>query len=632
MSSSSCCGYPVIICGFFFVGPDSCMYLCVLVLFFVLRLLGIPCRQLVECVMNWSVSENCVRRERVITIPILKGMLCFSFFALCLQWAVVCAVAGQEIPLSGGGITKASLATADFNGDGYKEIVAGGGDGMLYVLSTVDGVNWETVWSRQCNLDIEAAGPPTHKDSNEITAPPAIADLDGDGHLDIVVGVGGRAHVLNHDDSLRDNGGVLVFRYNSAWSFSLIEALSQDGSRGWPQPRIDEIGLGSGYSNPDGYWDGVYSAPALGDLDGDGDLEIVVAGADRRIHAWHHTGEVVAGWPIHSSNGDHLLRGGIAAPALGDIDGDGLVEVIVATNSPPWKIDQVWLRENFDYSQATLWAINGDSSIVPGFPVATEQFFHSSPALADINQDGFLEIIIGSGDGAAEKSGRKNIVSVYSHEGVLLPNWPQETGGLTVAPPALADIDNDGALEVIIGCGSEGSWYDCGQGDAKLYVWNADGSSVAGFPISPPTASILNDEAHSMPYSPIVADIDGDGALEILIVQSIAWGITVVESDGAVSGYRHTNNMLHSPPLVDDVDNDGKIEILVGGAGANENGAIYIWDEAGSYIPEKMPWPMDRKDILRTGQIGKAGVVVSRPSIGHLANINTILSLLLNVQ
>ena len=95
------------------------------------------------------------------------------------------------IGLSGDRIFYASLATADFNGDGYKEIVAGGKDGMWYVVSTSDGVTWGTVWSHQGNTDIEAANPPTSKSTNEIRASPAIADLDDDGHLDIVIAMGG---------------------------------------------------------------------------------------------------------------------------------------------------------------------------------------------------------------------------------------------------------------------------------------------------------------------------------------------------------------------------------------------------------------------------------------------------------
>lgn len=94
------------------------------------------------------------------------------------------------------------------------------------------------------------------------------------------------------------------------------------------------MGGGPTWGSPDGYWDGIFSGAAVGDIDGDGDLEVVWEGEDRRIHAYHHNGTVVAGWPFYRWNGDPLARGGISSPALGDIDSDGLLEIVVGGTSP----------------------------------------------------------------------------------------------------------------------------------------------------------------------------------------------------------------------------------------------------------------------------------------------------------
>jgi hypothetical protein len=530
------------------------------------------------------------------TLLVLLAVVCAGSAGSGILTTTRAAPQETVIYLSGERIQCASLATADFNGDGYKEIVAGGEDGILYVVSTSDGVNWDTVWSHQVNEEILAADPDDKRTTNEIHSSPAIADLDGNGKLDIVVAVGGSIY---KDKSERSNGGVLVYQYDHAWSFSLIEPLSVDGTRGWPQPRIDRVGEHPGYGFPDGLWDGFQVTPALGDLDGDGDLEIVAIHDDRRIHAWHHNGEKVAGWPIYrydedgNDNNDNLLRGGKSSAALGDIDGDGLPEVVVGTMSPYW--DRV---DPPDYDTGTVWAINGDSENVDGFPIETNQYIDSSPALGDIDGDGQLEIVVGAGiNTKCSTVCPEDIVYAWNHDATSLQNWPQRTDATTIAPPALGDIDGDGVLEVVIGSGKH---YSCGTGK-KLWVWNASGSSVSGFPMEPPSPNSWIDGSYDMPYSPVVADIDGDGGLEILIVHQGSRGAAIVEPDGTCTEERHNSELggLVAPPVVDDVDNDGLLEILLGGG--ETNGVIVIWDEVGPATSAALPWPMFRRNVARTG-------------------------------
>lgn len=503
------------------------------------------------------------------------------------------------VPLNGAKIVGSSPTAADFNGDGYKELVVGGSDGILHVVS-FNGSTWSEVWSHQTNDDINAANPPNPNPNNNIRTSPAIADLDNDGHLDIVVTVGGLVHIDFKD---RRNGGVLVYRYqgDSPWRFALIEPLSADGSRGWPQPRIDQIGAGPGEGLPDGLWDGIPTSPAVGDIDGDGDLEIVVEGMDRRIHAWHHNGVVVDGWPISQWNGDPLWRGGLSSPALGDLDDDGLPEIVVGTMSP---------YENGQQDQnATLWALNGDSSLVPGFPIKTEQHIHSSPALGDIDGDDRLEIVVGVGQGIT--TGRTNIVYAWNHDGTPLhvPGgrpWPQETTNTVLAPPALGDIDGDGELEVVVGEGG----YDLTTNN-KLYAWNADGSLVPGFPVLVPSPSSWASGSLPLQYTPILADFDGDGTVEILVTHINSWGFVVVEPDGTVSdvtGHPMRQGLWESP-MVDDIDNDGLLEIVAASGDAYERGEIRIWNERGTAASAR-PWPMFHRDITR------AGLYIAHPSLG----------------
>lgn len=488
------------------------------------------------------------------------------------------------VALSGEHIVQSSAAVADFDGDGDKEIVVGGSDGKLYVVA-YNG-SWSVVWSRQTADDLNAAGAPSGSpcvtSKSDIRSSPAIADLDNDGHLEIVVTTGG-------DTGNHRNGGVLVYRYNSnsPWSFSLVS--------GWPQPKLDIVGAGAGASYPDGCWDGIWGSPALGDLDGDGDLEVVVEGFDRRLHAWHHDGSVASGWPISRDNGDAILRGGWASPALGDIDGDGLPEAVFGTDSPPWGGDG---SPAPDYSKATVWAVNGDSSNVPGWPVTTDNNIQSSPALGDIDGDGQLEIVVGSGSSVEGGNGKK--VYAWNGDGSLVSGWPQLASGDVPAPPALGDLDGDGDLEIVIGCGT-----DADPSCNWLYAWHGNGDSVSGFPVSPPNNSWIGDTAQGLPYPPVLADYDGDGLVEILLVHRGSFGIATVSNNGQSENDPNlkTAFTLSSSPLVDDVDGDNHLEVVIGGSyqeDSNSNGAVYIWDVNGG-ADDAQPWPMFHHDIAHTG-------------------------------
>jgi subtilisin family serine protease len=292
---------------------------------------------------------------------------------------------------------------------------------------------------------------------------------------------------------------------------------------------------------------------ALVDLQGDGRAEIL-AGWGEKVTVFKGDGTVLAGWPQSVTTSDNTGASLRSMPLAGDIDGDGIKEVVAANSG----------------GKIFAWGPNG--VLKPGWPITitTESWSQPSLTLADVDRNGVLDVVV---------TDYTSSVNVFRGNGTSLSGWPVTLGGLIKGPATVADLNKDGKNEVIVGL--DGS-------PAQLVVLNAQGSVLPGWP-----QTLMTSTGESMGSYPVVGDLDDDGDLEIAAVTSDGMdptlsGVAIYHHDGRLLKSWGTNAVSMSPLVLADVDGDGSLEILSSLVRSDNTGAFYVWTPRGNVMPG---WP-----------------------------------------
>ena len=275
---------------------------------------------------------------------------------------------------------------------------SGVGQGSLYInpLSGGLGVPVFNSWSAEATWNITGLG----------TIPvPVLADLDNDGDQDLLIG---------------SSDGVSYAYENTGTASSPTWTARSD----WNAPYV-----GDGFA-----------FPTKADLDNDGDYDLLIGSPDGTMHAYENTGTVSSpAWTLNAiwvtpDLGDYHF------PALADLDGDGDYDLMIGVLGTP-----LYGYENTGTAFAPTWVAKPEWNISAPDNVA---FF---PAFTDLDNDGDQDLFIGEWmEGTYGLYAYENTGTAFSPTWTANSSWNIADIG-SVETAAFADLDNDGDQDLILG-------------------------------------------------------------------------------------------------------------------------------------------------------------------------------------
>lgn len=429
-----------------------------------------------------------------------------------------------SVNFPGGGGTWIPLI-GNLDDDDQSELVLGRGMSTFkHSLFAVDGATGQIDWIT--TLD----GRPF-----DLASKAAMADIDLDGKPEILV-----------------IGGYTDF----APSVPLqLYAFEHDGQIKWVSEELPSVFYTDGIRRSNGKL--TRAAITIADLDQDGRPEILAApdGGPAAYHVWDHQGRTLAHVEAPESA---ISNGSPTRVTVVDLDLDGDLEIVVGHAAWSHEGDLLWER-SADFSQ------NADAQ--------------TYPVVANLDDDPFPELIRMRGGGNGNL--RQDLVA-WNHDGTSLPWELSRTPGFNTAPITVADVDADGYADILLANTQTEDLFEVIDGRDGSVKWS---KSVT-------TRSI----------GATVFDMDRDGFVEVVFVDESAQVHVWDGRDGTEKLVFPTGKPRprdYSVPVLADIDNDGAAELIIPGGGSfGTAAAVSVWESpADDWAPMRAVWNEQRYHV-----------------------------------
>lgn len=467
---------------------------------------------------------------------------------------------------------------------------------------------------------------------------PAVADIDGDQQSDVVWG--------SYDAvALNASNGSVKWRASNAqrvWPAVIVADFRTDlagletamGRGGNQLTLYSASGAVLFTVNP--FSGGEVRSLAAADIDGNGDLEIIVgrasSGANNQVSVYEHDGSLRPGWPARrtgeAGTGAGLYNQNLA---IADLNNDGQAEIYAPTDTHYITAlhpngDQLSASSVYGLSGGLVkpWAQVGvhvdQAADLRGFAnCGTEHrpnFANAAPAIADMDGDGSLELIVPGdvyncalGDPAGDlyylpwilRRDRTRWVG-SGFDWTSIPASGQSTAALiqgqfatiedAVVNAVPVDLDGDGQREIVFA-----------SYDGKVHAWWLDKTQKHNWPFTVPGSGLR------FAAEPAVADLDLDGKAELIVT---SWPQKGGAAVGKLMILSYQGTLLHSvdlpaprggtwngsmaAPTLAQLDGDANLELVIG---TTQSGVV-AYEIPGS-AGARLIWASARGNSLRNG-------------------------------